>query len=122
MWSRVTSVQAEKAALQQQLDCKTAEANTASSDLTQSAAECRQLTQSLGNTQAELASAIEQTQQQADLQAQRAKSAAREADSASELESARGQAARLGRQLSERIQKLDKLQVCINVILYSNFS
>lgn len=107
-----SSLQAEKAALQDELSSKVAEADVLHSDLDQSVAKADSLTLRLSSTQAELDSAAEQTAMQAaELQTLQARSAAQEAASAAELDNARGQASQLGRQLSERIQRLNVLQV-----------
>ena len=106
-------LQAEKAALQGELSSKTAEADVLQNGLDQSVAKADSLTLRLSSTQAELDSAAEQTALQAtELQTLQARCAAQEAASAAELDSARGQASQLGRQLSERIQRLNVLQVC----------
>ncbi len=99
--------------LQDELSSKVAEADMLQSDLDQSVAKADSLNLRLSSTQAELDSAIEQTvMQAAQLQTLQARSSAQEAASAAELDSARGQASQLGRQLSERIQRLNVLQVC----------
>lgn len=83
------------------------------SELDQSVANTDSLTLRLSSTQDDLDSAAEQTAMQtAALQTLQARCAAQEAASAAEVDSARGQASQLGRQLSERIQKLNVLQVC----------
>ena len=98
--------------LQDQLESVSSSAQTLNADLQQSDARCRSLANTLDSTQTELDSALEQSsKQEAERQSQRAAAAAQEADSAAELESARAQAAQLNRQLSERIQRLDVLQV-----------
>lgn len=109
----VVLLQAEQAALQDELRSKAAEADSLHTELDSSVAECHNLTLRLSSTQAELDSAAEETTaQQAELQLLQTRSAAQEADSAAEIDSTRLQASQLGRQLSERNQRLDVLQVC----------
>lgn len=99
--------------MQDELSSKAAATDLLQSDLDQSVAKADSLTLRLGSTQAELDLAAEQTAMQAaKLQTLRTRLSAQEAASAAELDSARGQASQLGRQLSERIQRLNVLQVC----------
>lgn len=109
LWS---CTQAEKQQLEEQLFNKMAKASTLQSELQQSTTDCQNLNEHLSNTRAELGSSVEQTQRKdEELQKLRQTSAARQAELAAELESSKTQAGQLGRQLSERIQQLDVLQV-----------
>lgn len=115
-------LQAEQAALQDELRSKAAEAEALHSELDSSVAECHNLTLRLSSTQAELDSAAEEnTAQHAELQLLQTRSAAQEADSAAEVDSTRLQASQLGRQLSERNQRLDVLQVCYDISLVQTY-
>ena len=106
--------QAEKQHLEEQLINKTADASTLQFNLQQSITEYQKLNELLGDTQAELESSVEQTQKaNEELQKLGQASAARQADLAAELERSKAQASQLGRQLSERIQRLDVLQVIL---------
>lgn len=105
-------MQAEKQTLEEQLNITTADASTLRTELQQSVADCHDLTQMLSSSQAELHSSVEQTQRQDEqLQGLRSTAAAQEAESAAELNGAKAQMSQLARQLSERIQRLDALQV-----------
>ena len=109
--------QVEKQALDAQMEAKTAEAGQLHSSLQQSSSESQKLSQGLSETQAELRSSVEETKQKEQLLQQlRLASAAREAELAAELEASRIQSGQLGRQLSERIQRLDTLQVSWSVV------
>lgn len=106
-------MQSEKQELEQQLTQKTTDAGVLQSELQKYAADHQYLTQTLSSTRVELQSSVEQAlRTQEELGKLRRTSEAQEAEAAAELESAKAQAGQMGRQLSERVQRLDSLQVC----------
>ena len=111
-------MQVEKQTLEEQLTQQAADASILQSELAQSASDCHGLAQRLSSTQTELCSSVEQTQRkEQELARVREAAAARELESAAELDSTKAQAGQLARQLSERIQRLDALQVptCVSL-------
>lgn len=111
--------QVEKQTLQDQLTEQAAGASSLHSELQQSAADCHDLTLRLSRTQAELRSSVEQIhRKEEELAKSKEAAAAREVESAIELDGAKAQAGQLARQLSERIQRLDALQVPRCVFLF----
>ena len=111
-------MQVEKQTLEDQLAQQAAEASSLQSELQQSDSDRHDLTQRLSSTQVELCSSAEQIQRKDEEFVKFSQAAAaRELESAAELNSAKAQAGQLARQLSERIQRLDVLQVPTCVFL-----
>lgn len=111
-------MQSEKHNLEAQLTQKAADADALQSELQKYAADHQDLTQILSSTQAELRSSVEQTHRTEEqlLELTRV-SEAQEAEAAAELEGAKSQAGQMARQLSERMQRLDALQVHHTLLL-----
>lgn len=105
-------MQVEKQALEDQQSQQAADSSSLRSELLQSAADCHDLTQRLSSTQAELNSFVKQIHRKEDeLTKLKEAAGARELESAAELDGAKAQTCQLARQLSERVQQLDALQV-----------